>query len=202
MFSLPSFLQLQHAAQRELYSECYEKASGLPIPTSYLDDPHNRVFAFYRKGQMIGGFILGASNELRTIEVFARPEDHVRVNQLSGQAGERTEITCFWICKSVRKQVLVNRFIWCSMIYGLLRYSKKSIVFGTCSRGLARLYATSERAELIHQDRINNRQNFIFLAQKSGAFAGMLNILAYKSSWKLKGIRRALKPSVPRRKSV
>ncbi|MFK8161266.1 MAG: hypothetical protein AB8H12_02280 [Lewinella sp.] len=193
MFPLPSFNILRSTQSRNDYAELYEQSSGLPIPQDYLHDPANRVFGIVRDRVLVGGFILGEGEALRTVKVFASPADQVNIDGMAGDVGERTEITCFWISAAVRREVTLNRFIWISMIYALTRYSKRTIVFGTCSKGLARLYATSQRAELVSRDRIDRKSTFIFRAEKRDAIAGFCNILAFKSTWKWNPLRWIMK---------
>jgi hypothetical protein len=195
MFTLPSFNILRSTQSRNQYAERYEKSSGLPIPQDYLHDPANRVFGVVRDRELVGGFILGEGVALRTVKVFAAKADQTAINNLAGSAGERTEITCFWIGATVRKEVLLNRFIWLSMAYALTRYAKQTIIFGTCSRGLARLYATSQRVSLLNRDRVNGKPAFIFQAEKREAIAGFCNILTFKSSWKWNPLRWMIKPA-------
>lgn len=194
MFTIPSFNILRSTNSRNQYAELYEQSSGLPIPQNYLHDPANRVFGIVRDRELVGGFILGEGAELRTVKVFAACADQAAINSMTGSVGERTEITCFWISAAVRKETLLNRFIWISMAYALTRYSKSTIVFGTCSRGLARLYATSQRSILLNRDRVNGKPAFIFRAQKRDAVAGFCNILTFKSSWKWNPLRWLIKP--------
>ncbi|MEM9929098.1 MAG: hypothetical protein AAF840_04730 [Bacteroidota bacterium] len=194
MNTLPKLQQLTDPQHLSNYSALYEQSSGLPIPVAYLHNPENRVFGIIRKEKLVGGFILGASSWLRTVEVFAAPKDQHAVDEMAGTSGARTEITCFWIAASVRREVMVNRFTWVAMIYAIARYAKPILVFGTCSRGLARLYATSQHATLIHRDRINNKPVFIFMGLKSKAVLGIGNILAYKSTWKWNPLRLLRKP--------
>lgn len=189
MYYFPKLRQLHSSSSLECYSKLYEQSSGLPIPKGYLFNTKNQVFGIVHNQQLVGGFILGTCTSLRTVAVFAAAEDQEHVDRMAGQAEDRTEITCFWIDAAARKDIIVNRYTWGAMIYAIARYAKSTLVFGTCSRGLARLYATSQHAELLHQDRLNNKPVFIFKGLKRHAILGIGNILAYKSSWKWNPLR-------------
>lgn len=189
MNSLPQLRQLYSASSRNEYALHYEQSSGLPIPADYLLAPENQVFGIFRNQRLIGGFILGSCLSLRTIQVFAAAQDQAAIDARAGTSSNRTEITCFWIAANVRRDVIANRFTWLAMIYAIARYANATLVFGTCSRGLARLYATSQYVELLNQDRLNGKPVFIFKGLKRHAVIGILNILAYKSSWKFNPLR-------------
>lgn len=172
--------QLRTEASREVFSEIYGKASGLPIPESYLHHPNNRVCGVYKNQVLIGGFILGQGSDFRTIELFAKEEKHNTLYQQLEDRALYTEICCFWIKKEVRTKTFLNFFIWLSMAYALKRYGTPYVLFGTCSRSLARLYSTTSKVKFLSEDFINRKPTFIFRGKQSNAISGISEIVFHK----------------------
>ncbi|MEL7221488.1 MAG: hypothetical protein AAGJ93_09230 [Bacteroidota bacterium] len=188
---LPILRQLTTKASRTTFSEIYTKASGLPIPDSYLYDDKNRVFGIYKKGELIGGFILGQGEKLRTIEIFASKNKHEDLYQVLEKKGAFTEICCFWIKRKVRTKTSLNLFIWLSMAYALKRYGSPCIIFGTCSRSLAHLYSVTSKVNFLSEDFIKRKSTFIFWAKYSHAFSGIAEIVLYKLKRTLKIVKKS-----------
>ncbi len=186
MFSIPKFRRIQSKSDLQEFATRYGKASGLPIPDSYLYNPNTLVFGIYYAQQLIGGFILGNSAKFRTVDAFASKHKQAEVEQQLGHLEEYTEICCFYIDRKFRTKTSINFFVWLAMTYALQRYGKKYFLFGTCSRSLARLYATTSKSIPVHQDLINGKATFIFKAKRSQSAMGMLEIIAYKFKRTLK----------------
>ena len=176
----PTLRQITTTDKLNEYSEMYFKCSGLPIPMEYMDNESNKVFAIYWRNKLIGGFILGRDVNFRTLAFFAKPEKQENVVAKMEELSEYTEITCFWIAKEFRTKTRMNIFVWLSMTYALRFYGSQYLLFGTCSRSLARLYGQTSKSIQIHRDRINNKSTFIFKAHRSTCVTGMLEIIAHK----------------------
>ena len=177
---IPTLRQITNKDQLNAYSDMYFKCSGLPIPKEYLMNPVNRVFAIFWKGNLIGGFILGRDINFRTIQFFAKEHKQESVISQLGDLTEFTEICCFWIQRKYRTNTFLNIFVWLSMTYALRMYGTKYLLFGTCSRSLARLYGQTSKSIQIHRDRINDKATFIFRAHRSTCVTGMLEIISHK----------------------
>lgn len=178
MLNFPKFRKLSTAQALDFYANTYEKCSGLPVPMAYLESNH--VFGIYLDNKMIGGFILGSGEQLRTIEFFAAPEVHEKLYTQMEAPNSYTEICCFWIDRAYRRKTSINYFIWVSMAYALKKYGTEHIVFGTCSRRLAALYSATPRSIFLHSDFIKNKQTFIYVARKKGCVGGILQIVYHK----------------------
>lgn len=192
MFSLPHFNQIKSKNALKEFSEIYLKASGLPIPDSYLYHSKNKIFGIYWKQELIGGFILGNCPEFRTIDVFAEAAQHQSIHTQMEHLAEYTEITCFWIKRKFRTNTLLNFFTWLAMSYALKKSDTRYFLFGTCSRSLARLYATTPKSILLHQDFINKKPTFIFWAKRSTCILGILEILFSKMKRRVSHIKLEL----------
>ncbi|MGH1433048.1 MAG: hypothetical protein ACRBG0_01165 [Lewinella sp.] len=176
----PVLLQLRTKESREIFSSIYFKASGLPIPESYLHHPNNRVFGVYKKQELIGGYILGNNSNFRTIALFAQEEKHDMLYEQLESKGVFTEICCFWIKKEVRTQTHFNFFIWLTMAYALRRYGTPYVLFGTCSRSLAQLYSSTSRVKFLSEDVIKRKSTFIFWSKQRYAVSGISEIVFHK----------------------
>ena len=176
----PVMRQLITKESLENFSKIYFKASGLPIPESYLYHSENMVFGIYWKQELIGGFILGKGSSFRTIELFAQKDKHENLFAQLKDKQLYTEICCFWIKKQVRTKTSLNFFIWLSMAYALKRYGTKYVLFGTCSRSLAYLYSATSRVKFLSQDFINKKATFIFWAEQRNAISGISEIVLFK----------------------
>lgn len=176
----PVMLQLQTKESREKFSTIYFKAAGLPIPDNYLHHPQNMVFGIYKNQELIGGFILGKSQNFRTIALFAQKERQDLLYDQLEEKGLFTEICCFWIKREMRTKTSLNFFIWFAMAYALKRYGTAYILFGTCSRSLAQLYSTTSKVKFLSQDLIKRKATFIFWSKQSHAFSGIAEIVFSK----------------------
>ncbi|MEM9260365.1 MAG: hypothetical protein AAGA62_12015 [Bacteroidota bacterium] len=186
MLSFPTFRQLSTPTERLQYAAQYEACSGLPVPSDYLLSKENQVFGIFYQKTLIGGFLLGFGQDSRTVRLFARSEAQANVLDALGCADNYSELCCLWLARKYRATFLINTFTWLIILYALLRFANPCLVFGTCSRGLARLYASSKRVHLLHEDVINRKPTYIFTGQKHNYLVGILNILLHKYSRKLR----------------
>ncbi|MEZ4777385.1 MAG: hypothetical protein R3D00_29680 [Bacteroidia bacterium] len=180
LISIPHLKKLTRQDDLTQYGEIYFRCSGLQVPEAYLSGSGNRVYGIYYQKQMIGGFILGKGETLRTLEVFANPDAREQLYHELGAIGDCTEITCFWIAPKVRRNTALNTFVWMCLGFSLRWYGAKNIVFGTCSASLARLYSSTPRSVLIHRDMVNDRKTFIFRGDRHMCLHAFMEILSYK----------------------
>lgn len=180
MFSLPRLTLIQDKETLQNFANTYFKCSGLPIPDAYLYDPKNKIFGIFSNQELIGGYILGNGSAFRTIDIFANTESQEMIYENLEDRSNYTEITCFWIKRAYRTKTSLNFFTWFSMAYALKKYGTKYLLFGTCSRSLARLYGTTSKSMMIHRDFIKKKPTFIFLGKHKGCISGILEIVAFK----------------------
>lgn len=81
---------LSGTTRLEAFRQAFEQASGNKVSMDYLANA--RVIGLYRKGQMIGGFVLNRGPELRYAGML---EEHVE--KLPCGLEEVTEITCYFL---------------------------------------------------------------------------------------------------------
>lgn len=194
MLHFPKFRKLSTGQELNFYAETYEQCSGLPVPSSYLEANH--IFGIYIQNRMIGGFILGSGNQLRTIEFFAAKEAHESLYNQMEVLNSYTEICCFWIDRAFRSKTIINYFIWLSMAYALKKYGTENIIFGICSRRLAALYSATPCSVFLHSDFIKNKQTFIYVARKKGCIGGIAQIVWYKLKRLLRIVKKRHSPVV------
>lgn len=178
MLPFPSFSTLTDPRDIETFSREYARCSGFVVQRDYYET--NRVFAVRRNGRMIGGFVLGSGAILRTLEVFAGNESRRHLYKQVGQPDNPTEMCCFWIDPVCRKKFWLNLYVWLCVAYALQVHGRQRLIFGTNSARLAALYGSSRKSELIHSDRIREKQTFIFTGRRSDCLIGIINILGYK----------------------
>lgn len=180
MFNLPSLKVLKGQAELAAFARRYENISGLAVSTNYLSTVGVQVFGFYLKDKLIGGFLLGTGDEFRSVQLFARAEQHASVYHKMGLPHHYTEICCLWLTPRARQQRWVNLACWVKFTVALQLHASQYLLFGTCSWGLAALYASSRKSMLIHEDLINNRPTYIFVADKKSVLPGMGNVIWHK----------------------
>ncbi|MEZ4961850.1 MAG: hypothetical protein R2830_18620 [Saprospiraceae bacterium] len=176
----PQLKRIENKEDLAIYSQTYETCSGLPVPMDYLANADNQVFAIYCKGEMAGGFVLGQHARTRTIEVFAQEAQRPQVYAQLEPNLVTTEICCFWMAPHFRRQTFFNFFTWLGLAYAVAKYGSSQLLFGTCSQGLARLYALSGKAVLLHRDHINGKSTYIFMGHSRFLFTSVLTILKSK----------------------
>lgn len=195
MLNLPRLRQINTVSDRKKFSQQYTTCSGLPVPDSYLFAETSLVFGFFVNGQLTGGFILGNGRELRTVTLFAQPKNQAGVYHKMGQDKHYTEVCCLWMSHAYRKNTRVNILNWISLAWAIKKYALPNVLFGTCSSGLARLYNTCKKAELIARDRVNDRSTYIFRGEKRNAVKAFANIIMGK-------LKRQFRPHIQRTKSI
>lgn len=178
MKKLPKLIRVQTEQELNDYAQAYEQASGLPVPLDYLRA--NKTFAVKWNGQMIGGFILGMGPSFRTLDFFVQKHNQAALLQQMRNPKNFTEITCFWLSKNHRSNSLINLLTWAKLAFAIKKHSNKYLLYGTNSKGLARLYNTSRESFLIHQDQCQQKQTFVFMARTQYCIKGILEIMWFK----------------------
>lgn len=69
MLDFPKFKKINTAQELDIFATTYTHCSGFNVPRDYYAS--NQVFSVFWKGNMVGGFVLGTREKLRTLEVFA-----------------------------------------------------------------------------------------------------------------------------------
>lgn len=180
MFYLPKFRELTTKSELLSYAAAYTICSGLPVPEAFILSPTNQVFGLYVKGDLIGGFILGHGPDYRTIALFANESARPALSEQFSTKDGCTEICCFFIAPEYRAKTIYNFATWASMIYAQVRHGRKTFLYGTCSRSLAKLYGQTKKSVLIHEDVVNGKSTFIFRGEKRYCIGGMLRIMSHK----------------------
>ncbi len=184
MLHLPKFSRIERSSELDIFAANYLSCSGFNVPRDYYEN--NQVFAVALKGRMIGGFVLGSGDKLRTLEVFSGAEHREALYQQVRISEPFTEMCCFWIDPACRKKTGINFFVWGCVAYALQVYGNPKLIFGTNSVRLAALYSAAPKARLIHIDFLNQKQTFVFTGPRKKCLQGIAGILLYK-------VRRLLK---------
>ena len=179
MLAVPKLKCIINDSEIRRFQEVYTKNSGLAIPFEYLKA--HRVFGVYHRNQLIGGYILGNGPEFRTIQLFAQTSSHDQLKKDFDLKNPYTEICCYWIHKNYQTKTSINFFIWMALSITLKMYGHTHVMFGTNSRRLAALYATTKESKVIHRDRINNKNTFIFKGSSKNCISGIFNIVLGKA---------------------
>ena len=58
--------------------------------------------------------------------------------------------------------------------------SKEFVMYGTNSKGLAYLYGYPIKSVLLHTDKVNDKETFIFIARRRNIFWGVMEIIGSK----------------------
>ena len=169
--------KLVHFEEFNEFKTRYEKVSGLTLPLEYLQ--RSCVFAFFKGHQMVGGFVLSDKSPLRTIDVFIAPDQRQRIAEHIG-VDQCVEVCCFWIDRKYRRNLLFNTYFWLKLAYTVNALNHKFVLFGTNSKGLAKMYGYPKNALLYHQDNINNIDTFVFIALKKKFAGGIWEIILAK----------------------
>ena len=161
----------------QIFRTKYEKISGLQLPMEYLEN--SEVYVFKRKSLIIGGFILGKKNPLRTVEVFISENNQTELSHYFS-SNQYCEVCCFWIDRKLRKNAYYNAKFWVTMANTVKKQEKEFILFGTNSRGLAKMYGYPKNSLLFHKDEINDKDTFVFLARRKDFAGGVWEIVKSK----------------------
>ncbi len=178
MFYFPIFRKINTPQELDVFAETYTRCSGFNVPHDYYES--NQVFGIWWQSRMVGGFVLGAGDRLRTLEVFAGPESRTALYEHVQQAMLHTEMCCFWMTPAFHKKIWLNFFIWFCVAYALRVYGAPQLIFGTNSARLAALYSAAAKCQLLHADEINAKQTFIFTGPRRDCLLGVAQILGYK----------------------
>lgn len=178
MFYLPKFSKIKTAQALDVYASLYTQCSGFKVNRDYYEN--NQVFAIHWKSRMVGGFVLGTGDTLRTLEVFVGSEYREEMYQQVKASVQHTEMCCFWMDPSTRKKTWLNFFVWFCVGYALWVYGTQQLIFGTNSVRLAALYGASPKCELIHKDFLHQKQTFVFTGPRKHCLLGVFHILRYK----------------------
>ncbi len=162
----------------EEFKSNYERISNLEIPMDFL--LKGTVYGFFKKGKLVGGFILNESLPIRTIDLFIQKENHKSMLSLMPTSNNWTEVCCYWIDRSYRKDMRLNAWYWLQMAYSVHKTRKDFVLYGTNTLGLAKMYAFPKNSHLITSDIINGRKTFIFLAKRKHFLLGVGEIVLAK----------------------
>ena len=157
------------------FKEAYETLSGLTVPFKYLKE--SNVYGCKIKGQMVGGYVLSGITDLRTIKVFTNLESRERATRIIKEFGNHCEVCCFWMNYEYRSKFWFNGLLWMKMAWDVKNRSEKMILFGTNSRGLAKVYGFPKNSILLITDEVNEKKTFIFLAERKHFFEGVWSIV-------------------------
>jgi hypothetical protein len=174
----PTFQRITETPSLEQFALLYTQHSGFNVPKMYYDT--NQVFGVYLNGKIFAGFVLGAGDRLRTLEVFSNDDHRIALYQQIQNAAPHTEICCFWMDPVCRKKTFLNFFVWLCVAYALRMYGTQQLIFGTNSARLAALYGASPKCKLVHRDHIHQKNTFIFTGPRRDCLAGVSHILWYK----------------------
>jgi hypothetical protein len=194
MLHFPKFRKINNAAELEVFATTYTQCSGFNVPRDYYLS--NQVFGVFWRSNMVGGFVLGTGERLRTLEVFAGTENRVALYKHVQQAAPHTEMCCFWMNPVFHKKTWLNFFVWLCVAYALQVYGTQRLIFGTNSARLAALYGATPKCHLLHTDYIHHKRTFIFTGPRKHCLLGVAQILLYKIKRLGKMTERKNKPRV------
>ncbi len=169
---------LQTIRDLETFQTAYEASSGLELPFTYLQQ--SKVYAFVKQNKMIGGFILGSARALRTIDVFVSKENRSVLNSRLRPDGQYCEVCCFWIHRKFRKSKRFSLKCWSELANTVHKHDCPFVLFGTNSRGLARMYGAPKNAMLCHKDRVKGKTTYVFAGYRSHFKNGVRSVLLSK----------------------
>lgn len=159
----------------EAFKKAYEALSGLAVPIEYLKE--SQVYGSKIKGQMVGGYVLSGKVDLRTIKVFTNLESGERTSRIMKELGNHCEVCCFWMNYKYRRKFWFNGLLWIKMAWDVKNRTEKMILFGTNSKGLAKVYGFPKNSILIITDEVNEKRTFIFSAKRKHFFYGVWSIV-------------------------
>lgn len=178
MLHFPAFKQVQNSNEIDVFASHYFQCSGFNVNRDYY--VNNQMFAIYYQGNMVGGFVLGTGDTLRTLEVFAGNDHRENLYQQVRASKPHTEMCCFWMAPDIRKKTLINFFVWLCVAYALWVYGTPQLIFGTNSVRLAALYSATPKSILLHSDYLNQKHTFIYTGPRKHCLIGVAQIMYYK----------------------
>jgi len=155
----------------------YEKLSGLDLPIEYLQT--SDIYIFRKGKEMVGGFVLGSNSPMRTTEIFISKSKQAEFLQ-NLNSNKICEVCCFWIARKYRKNKFVSAKFWFNMAYAIKRQTKDHILYGTNSKGYAKLYAHPRNSIFIHTDCISGKETYIFITKRKHFYGGVWEIVISK----------------------
>lgn len=185
-------IQLKRKQEFSEFIKKYYAHSGTLVDEEYLQD--NNVIAFFIRGEMKAGFIIGREKNLRTIKVFAsKLKGEILLSEVL-KGDNYSEVCCFW-GRDVKK---TSHFItlWLTMAKELKKTGKKYFLGGTYSKGLALQYSIPKNAHLINYEVFENRQHWIFVSVTKFSTRSALEVLIYRFGKKFFGIKKYLDSKV------
>ncbi|AEE50419.1 hypothetical protein [Haliscomenobacter hydrossis] len=117
MLLLPKFNKINTTQALDVFADTYTQCSGFKVNRDYYEN--NQVFGIYWQSRMIGGFVLGTGETLRTLEVFVGSEHRGGLYTHVKSSVPHTEMCCFWMDPSTRKKTWLNFFVWFCVAYAL-----------------------------------------------------------------------------------
>ncbi|MEL6612737.1 MAG: hypothetical protein AAFQ53_11630 [Bacteroidota bacterium] len=176
----PVLRRLTNPAALDRYADASVASSGLEVPRNYLHSPDNKVFGVFFRGELIGGFLLGAPPIYRTLSCIAESADYGRLLAEMQGKGQHTEICCFFIELAHRRNPRLNLIVWLYLTYAIRRHSRAHLLFGTNSSSLAKLYGRTHRSRPFYTGTVGGNRTFVFHSTRSGSVRGMLEIIRHK----------------------
>jgi len=161
----------------QIFKNKYEGISGLSLPLEYLET--SDVYVFRKAKKIIGGFILGKKLPLRTVDIFISELNKEKFKHFFS-SDKCCEVCCFWIDRKYRRSAFFNAKFWIKMANTVKRQEKEFILYGTNSKGLAKMYGYPKNSALIHKDKMDYRDTFTFLARRIDFASGVWEIVKSK----------------------
>ena len=155
----------------------YKKISNLNLPFEYLRN--SDVYVFKNENEIIGGFVLGKRTPLRTVNVFVSEDNQTSLKHLFDK-DQYCEVCCFWILHKYRKSPYLAAKFWLMMANEVRKQEKELVIYGTNTKGLAKLYNYPIKSILFHKDKINSKNTYVFVAHRKNFFIGTLKIVMSK----------------------
>lgn len=163
------------------FKEKYKNASGLDVTLRFLES--RDVYAtFNRSNRMCGGFVLGSSGQLRTIEVFAGESSKPKLYEFLGKT-TCCEVNCFWLSVKNRRGFW-SYWFWFLFACKVYMQKEKVVIYGTIARSFANIYGYPKKSKLLHTDELvfdgKLRRSWIFTCSRSYFLRGVMEIFVYK----------------------
>lgn len=178
---------LTEPGQLRDYVDRYERAAGHRVPTGYLR--RSTVFGFRHRGRLVGGGVMATGRPFRTLERIPQPARDVVAARVDPD--DTLEITCVWLDPAVRRGALSALF-WYGLFLETGRLGVRTVLFGTSSPGLHRLYLCG-RPTVLYEGPVVvggvDRRGWVFLSPVNHRWPALTGMTAYKAA---RDLRRAL----------
>jgi short-subunit dehydrogenase len=183
--------QLTAAADIDDYAAAYHRASGYRVSREYLR--RSLVFGYLHRGRLVGGIVMSGQAPFRTLERI--PDDCRAAVAAAIEHADTVELTCAWLHPSLRGRVRSIVF-WFAVFAEMGRRGAASVLFGTESRGLCRMYALG-RPHLLYEGPVTvdgvRRHGWIFHGPVRDRWAALARIALDK----LQRRRGRTRPAAP-----